>query len=201
MIVVGLTGNLGMGKSTAARFFREMGAAVIDADAIVGELLDDRAVIGLISDFLGEQVVQDGRLDRRRIADMVFADAHLRIGLEDILHPRVFERVDGLLRELPPDTGIAVVEVPVLFERGYQGRFDRVVTVYAPDEVADRRLRDKGFSDEEIKRRRKCQLPIDIKVRGADRVIDNGGSPEKTKEQVAAIYEELLRADKRQGNN
>jgi dephospho-CoA kinase len=201
MIVVGLTGNIGMGKSTVARLFHEQGAVTIDTDAIVRDLLEDPAVVAEIRDTLGEYVVRDGMVDKQRVAEIVFGDPHLRICLEDILHPRVFARTREIITALPPDTGVVIVEAPVLFERGYQGRFDRIITVYAPEEVARARLRERGITGEEAEQRAKSQLPIGIKVRSADRVIDNSQSREKTREQVAAIYEEYIREAKRQGNN
>lgn len=202
MIIVGLTGNYGAGKSSVAAIFGELGAKVIDTDMIVRRLLDDPAVIEEIKESFGEESVPGGAVDKKWLAEWVFRDAHARITLENILHPLVFKEIEKEISDLPCGMNcIVIVEATVIFERGYQGRFDKIITVYAPEKTAIQRLEEKGISGDEVKKRLSSQLPVEIKIRGADFVIDNGNDMERTREQTRAVYQELLSGEKKHGNN
>jgi dephospho-CoA kinase len=203
MIVVGLTGNYGMGKSTVAKMFGRRGAVILDTDEIVADLLNGASVIQEIREALGDGVVEHGVLSKETVARLVFDDPSMRIRLENILHPRVFARVDQALSELRSRPGpvIVVVEAPVLFERGYQNRFDKIVTVYTAEETAVSRLRDKGVPEDMALRRLKSQFGIDRKRGGSDYVIDNGRERDYTEKQVGEVYEALLAAERRGGSN
>jgi dephospho-CoA kinase len=201
MTKVGLTGNYGMGKSTVARMFAELGATTLDTDRITAELFFEPDVIRQI-DFLFEGVVCDGVVNKKSLADRVFSDSRLRLMLEDIIHPLVFSRIDEEISRIGPGSdGIVIIEAPVIFERGHQSKFDKIITVYALFEVTMKRLEEKGITENEALRRLGSQLPVDIKIRGADFVIDNSNSIENTREQVRAVYQDLLSAEKRHGNN
>ncbi len=193
MMVVGLTGNYGMGKSTVANMFRELGAVTIDTDVIVGELLEDPEVINEIKKAIGEDIVEGNSVNRKMLADIVFESPSLRISLEDILHPRVFNKIDRKLSELPLTCGeaVVVIEVPLLYERSYQNRFDRTITVYTSHETAVQNLLRKGVPEESALKRLKNQFPIEMKIARADYRIDNSNGLDATRDQVAYIYREL----------
>lgn len=198
MVVVGLTGNYGMGKSTVARMFRELGAVTIDTDAIVKELLNDQSVIFEIKKAFGEDIIQrptcegqKAEINKKMLADIVFQHPHLRISLENILHPRVFKSIDEELNNIP-DTAVVVVEAPVIFERGYQNRFDKIITVYTSEEIAVERLGKKGISEEEAKRRMSSQFPVDMKIKKSDFAIDNNNDLDNTRRQVEEIYKLIV---------
>ena len=202
MLVIGLTGNYGMGKSTVAKMFRELGAASIDTDHIVRELFEDPAVIYEIKKLFGDELARGGAVDKARLADVVFRNPHLRIALEDILHPRVFRKVDEELEKLSHDSAdVVVIEATVIFERGYQNRFDKIITVHAPEETAIRRLEEKGVPGHKALERLKSQFPSEMKTGKSDFTIDNGKDLEHTAKQVKEIYRELLMAEKRYGSN
>lgn len=202
MMVVGLTGNYGMGKSTAARMFGELGAVVIDADAVVGKLLREPAVVYEIKKTFGDDIADGTVVDRQKLASVVFRNPSLRIALENILHPRVFEKVDEELAKLSRSSpAIVVIEAPVLFERGYQNRFDKIVTVFASEEAALERLAKKGIPGDEALARMKSQFASEMKVSKSDFAIDNGKDPENTRKQVEDIYRQLLSLEGRQRNN
>lgn len=193
MIVVGLTGNYGMGKTTVSKMFSELGAVIIDADIIVGQLLTDPEVIDKIKEAIGGDVVKDDAIDRKMLADIVFDSPPLRIALENILHPLVFKKVDDKLSELSStrSDAVVVIEAPVLFERGYQNRFDRIITVHTSIETAVRNLLKKGISEDTALKRLKSQFPIEMKISRADYCIDNSNGLDATRKQVAYIYQEL----------
>jgi dephospho-CoA kinase len=193
MILAGLTGNYGMGKSTVSKMFGELGAVTIDTDAIVSRLLEDSEVINEIKKAIGEDVVQDNSINKKMLADIVFDSPSLRISLEDILHPRVFNKIDEKLSELSRTSSEAVViiEVPLLYERGYQNRFDRIITVFTSEEMALQHLLRKGIPEDDALKRLKSQFPIEMKISRADYRIDNSQGLDDTREQIAIIYREL----------
>jgi dephospho-CoA kinase len=193
MIVVGVTGNYGMGKTTVSRMFSELGAVIIDADVIVGQLLTDPEVINKIKDAIGEDVVVNNVIERKMLADIIFDSPSLRIALENILHPLVFKQIDEKLSELScrGSDAVVIIEAPVLYERGYQNRFDRIITVHTPFETAMRNLLKKGISEDTALKRLKSQFPIEMKMSRADYCVDNSNGLSATREQVVHIYQEL----------
>ncbi|MCE5311601.1 MAG: dephospho-CoA kinase [Nitrospiraceae bacterium] len=194
MVIAGLTGSFGMGKSTVAAMFAELGAKVINTDTIVKELLTDAEVIKKIEETFGEEAVSDGIVNKSALADAVFRFPHLRISLENILHPLVFAKVDQekkAIGESSPEA-VVIVEAPVIFERGYQNRFDVIITVFCSEYTAISRLQQKGVSEDEARNRLKSQMPAKDKAEKSDFAIDNSSSPEVTKRQVQDIYYKLL---------
>jgi len=203
MIKVGLTGNYGMGKSTVAEIFHKLGAYVINTDKIVEELLEKKEIIDEIKRLFGEEVLINGKLDKKYIAKVVFDNPLMRIYLENILHPRVFEKIDDLIKNIPKrgEPLIVVVEAPIIFERGYQNKFDIIITVYTPEKIAVERLKEKGISEEEALRRLKCQFPIEMKKTKLDYTIDNSGSIEETSIQVETIFQKLITLERKYAGN
>jgi dephospho-CoA kinase len=193
MIVVGLTGNYGMGKSTVSKMFGELGAVTIDTDVIVGELLNDPEVINEIKKAIGDDIVEGNSINKKMLADIVFGSPSLRISLEDILHPRVFNKIDEKLSGLSVtcSQAVVVIEAPLLYERSYQSRFDRTITVYTSLETAMKNLSTKGVSEENALIRLKSQFPIEMKISRSDYRIDNDHGLDATRDQVADIYREL----------
>lgn len=196
MLVAGLTGNYGMGKSTVLAMFRELGAITIDADTIVDALLRDASVLNKIRHILGEGVfLKDGSLDKARVAGIIFRDKALRDEIEAILHPLVFKKIEDMLRKLavegPADT-VAILEIPLLFERGYSDNVQRRITVYTDRETAIRRLAQSGVDRDSALSRLDAQLPIEEKIERADFAIDNNGTVETTRTRVAEVYGTLM---------
>ncbi|MCL0036848.1 dephospho-CoA kinase, partial [Thermodesulfovibrionales bacterium] len=184
-------------KSRVALMFKEAGSVTIDTDAVVRKLLGEPAVIDEIKGVFGEDIAQENLINKERLADLVFQHPHLRVSLEDILHPEVFKRIDEELAMLSNNTSAAVpivviIEAPLIFERGYQDRFDKIITVFTSEEVAISRLKKKGIGEGDVRRRIESQLPIGVKITRSDFTIDNNGDLENTKRQVEAIYQTLV---------
>jgi dephospho-CoA kinase len=203
--VIGLTGGIGTGKSTVSRMLEELGAVVIDSDAIVRELQAPGApLLAEIASALGEGVIlPDGSLDRARVGEIVFRDEAARRRLNAVVHPAVGRETARRLeaaraRGMP----LVVLDIPLLFETRAHGTASRanlgteaVVVVYAPRELQVRRqIERNGYGREEALRRIEAQLPIDEKRALADHVIDNSGSLEETRRQVRALFETLVGA-------
>ena len=137
-----------------------------------------------------------GNLDKKKIAEKIFKNKNLRIKLENILHPLVFERINNLIRASRDGNKIFIVEATLIFERGHEGRFDRMITVFTDEKTAIKRLGLHGITPKQAKQRLRCQLPIKEKIKRSDYSIDNSGEIEKTRKQVEAVYKELLREAK-----
>jgi dephospho-CoA kinase len=192
MLLAGLTGNYGMGKSTVLHIFAKLGAVTRDSDEIVRTALEEEDVLKRIRRLLGGGVFyKNGRLNKKKAARVIFENDALRQSLEDIIHPLVFEKVHSLAEGLKGTGKIVVIEVPLLFEREYENRFDRTITVYTEEKVALYRLKKQGIRRKEAMARLKSQLPIKEKMQRADFVIDNNGTFQETADQVRSIYEKL----------
>lgn len=195
MLVVGLTGGIASGKSTVSRLFEELGVPVICADELAHEAVKpgSPALDEIRRSFGAETIDAEGRLDRAAMARLVFHDPSLRKKLESIIHPRVFEGKNRLLDEFERQGhSVAVVDVPLLYESGWDREFDLVIVVHVPRQVQEQRVveRDKMLP-EDARARLDAQMPIDEKRDRADHVIDNSGSMESTSEQVVTILRTL----------
>ncbi len=200
MLVAGLSGNYGMGKSTVLQIFGELGAVTLDVDEVVDRLLLSKSVLDRIRRTLGDGVFYgDGQLDRTKVAVMIFGDTQKRNTLEGILHPLVFEEIAEFIKVAAnADTGdgVAVIEIPLMFEKEQAGRFHKTITVCADEETVFRRLREKGIEREDAEARLRAQLDIGEKVRRSDFVIDNSGPINETRAKVMDIYRKLLECKK-----
>lgn len=197
--VIGLTGGLASGKSTVAAMLRDLGAVVVDADAIVRELQEPGTpVYRAIVEAFGPDVVRsDGSLDRSALASRIFADTAARQRLNALIHPRVRERIRQEAADLQarlPAVAVIVLDIPLLLDTAPLDAFPiEGVIVVAVDEAAQiARFRARtGLSEEEARRRLRAQRPLREKVAEADWVIDNNGSPEETRRQVEALWRRL----------
>jgi len=189
VVILGLTGSIGMGKSTAARMFRLLGVPVHDADAAVHRLLGrgGAAVAAVEAAFPG--VARDDTVDRQRLAERVFDDPAALTRLEAILHPIVrLATLDFLKRQARARSTVVVLDIPLLFETGGQQLCDAVVVVSAPPAVqASRVLARKGMTPERYKAILAKQVTDREKRRRADFVVPTGGSKRDTLRRLAAI--------------
>jgi dephospho-CoA kinase len=189
---VGLTGGLGAGKSETLRMLGELGAATLSTDAVVHELLAEPEMRDLVSARLGDGVVRDGRLDRSAIAERVFGDDEARSWLEAQLWPRVGVRVAAWrngLESSDPRPRAAVVEVPLLFESGMDGVFDRTIAVVADEGLRSSRAGARGHAA--VEERTGRQLSQEEKAQKADFTVRNDGSFEELKETLSRVLGKL----------
>jgi dephospho-CoA kinase len=197
MFILGLTGSLGMGKSTTARFFAEEGVPVHDADAVVHRLYDGEAAAAIEAAFPGTTV--GGRVDRDKLAARVLGDAAALKRLEAIVHPLVQEAERRLLAEARArGEKVAVLDIPLLFETGGQDRVDAVVVVSAPPEVQrSRALERPGMTVDKLDAILAKQMPDHEKQRRADFVVDTSRGFEAARAQVRAILDAVATMPKR----
>ena len=192
MLVIGLTGSIGMGKSTAAARFRELGIGVCDADAEVHKLYEGGAAVDAIeAAFPGTTI--HARVDRQKLAQALLADPSRFARLEAIVHPMVREAERAFLRaEMAGGAGMAVLEIPLLLEGGGHGRVDVVVVVSAPADIQrERVLARPGMSLEKLEQILVRQLHDGEKRARADFVVDTGGTIAESAAQIDKIVESL----------
>jgi len=197
MFVIGLTGSLGMGKSTAARFFAEEGVPVHDADAVVHRLYAGEAVAAIEAAF--PVATKAGKVDRTKLAAWVLDDSAALKKLEAIVHPLVHAAERRLLAEAEArGQKVAVLDIPLLFETGADQRVDAVVVVSAPAELQQSRVLGRpGMTIEKLDAILARQMPDAEKRRRADFVVDTSGEFDATRAQVRAILDAIATMPRR----
>lgn len=195
MIVVGLTGSIGMGKSTTARMFAEEGVPVFDSDATVHNLYAGEAAALVDAAFPG--TVIEGQVDRGRLSEAVVDDPQARQRLEAIIHPLVRARSDAFLaRHRAQGTPLVVLDIPLLFETGAEERVDRIVVVSASPKIQEERvLARPGMSRDKFSAIRAAQVPDHEKRNRADFVIDTGRGISAARNQVHEIITKLVEGE------
>jgi len=190
--LVGLTGGMGAGKSTALAALERLGAAVLSTDAVVHELYGGEHLREAVVARWGEEVAPGGTVDRSAVAERVFAHDEERAWLEGVLWPMVGERVGAWLTEVRarrPAPRAAVIEVPLLFEAGMEGFYDATVAVIADEQVRRERAASRGHALEDARTAR--QLSQEEKARRATFAVRNDGSEEQLTAQLSAMLEKL----------
>lgn len=191
---VGLTGGVASGKSTVSAILAELGAVVIDADALAREVVA-RGTPGLaavVAEFGPDLLTADGDLDRPAMGRLVFADETARRRLEAIVHPLVFERIVAL-EEAATGAPMVVHDIPLLAESGRAATFDAVIVVDTPRELqVERMTRDRGWSEDDAVSRIEAQASREDRRAIATHVIDNTGSLAALRDRVVAVYDALV---------
>ncbi len=199
MRVVGLTGGIGSGKSEVSRILRELGAPVIDADALTHQCQEPgQAVWREIWRHYGWSVIgPDGRLLRRKLGQRIFRDRTERELLNAIVHPAVRQMMnERILMEKSSGQPLVVLDIPLLFEGEWRTGVDEIWVVYShPDQQLDRVIQRDRLGPEEAQRRIQSQIPLADKVHYADHVIDNQGSLSSLREQVKELWHNARTTD------
>lgn len=196
---VGLTGNIGTGKTTVAWMFEEQGAKLLNADTIAHETISPQtSVWKQLFDRYGKKIMlQGGVIDRKSLAQIIFSNDTERKFVEAIIHPKVHEELTKRIADLKRNgTQLLIVEVPLLFETKWDKEMDSIIVVSCDLEQQIKRCQDKfGITREEVLLRIKAQRPIEEKISKADYVVDNSGSMNETLIQVRRIYSSLMKGE------
>ncbi|MEX1083322.1 MAG: dephospho-CoA kinase [Xanthobacteraceae bacterium] len=197
MFILGLTGSIGMGKTTTARFFAEAGVPLHDADAAVHRLYQGEAAPAIEAAFPG--TTANGKVDRVKLAERIAGDLAALRRLEAIVHPLVRQAEERFLAAAEAQgVPVAVLDIPLLFETGGESRVDAVVTVTAPPEVQRTRLLERpGMTEEKLKTLMANQLPDAEKRRRADFVVDSSQGFDAARAQVQDILRRVAKMPKR----
>lgn len=197
MLIVGLTGSIATGKSTVADIFEELGAYRIDTDRLARLVVEPlQPAWEAITRFFGTGVLDaSGSLDRKKLADIIFAEPEKREILNKLTHPAVRTLLrEELARARECGAGIVLVEVPLLYEAGFDSEVDYVIVVKTTEKTQlSRLLSREDLSEEAARLRIEAQMPLQEKVARADYLIDNDGPPAKTREQVEKVWQLLRR--------
>ena len=190
---IAVTGGLASGKSTVCRILKELGAFTVDADVIVHQLLSPTSDVGKqVIDLLGATIITENRIDRTKVANIVFKQPALLNALEKILHPEVQKCIDSEYEHLAQQFSLFVAEIPLLFETNLETRFDTVIAVTAPPFLARQRFAAKtGYEPIEYDRRNARLLSPQEKARQAHYHIRNDGNEATLKKQVENILKKL----------
>jgi dephospho-CoA kinase len=193
VLTVALTGGIGSGKSSAAHYFSDLGATVVDSDQLARDVIA-RGTPGFDAVVLrfGDSILKQGEIDRAALGEIVFSDSDSRRDLESIIHPAVRSEWEQVVRTAKPGE-VVINQIPLLVETQGHERFNRVITVSAPLELRRERLRQRGLKDFQIDRVLESQVDDATRAGAAQFVIHNDGELDHLLRQVEGIYEELLR--------
>jgi dephospho-CoA kinase len=196
-LLVGLTGGIATGKSTVTAMLASPSVRVVDADALAREVVEPGtpALAQIVAEFGREVLQAEGRLDRARLGEIVFPDPVKRKRLEAITHPAIRARFEKIMADLERAgwDGILIWDAALLVESGGNKKMDRLVVVTTDAATQLRRLMGRdGVSEEAARVRTASQMPLAVKARYADYVIDNSGTPQQTEARVREVYRALL---------
>jgi dephospho-CoA kinase len=198
---VGLTGGVASGKSTVAAMLAELGAVVIDADALARAVVakGTEGLDAVVEEFGEKLLGEDGELDRPAMGRLVFSDESARKRLEAIVHPLVFERIVRLEEQAPPNA-VVVHDIPLLAESGRADTFDAVIVVDAPPELqVERMTRDRGWTKEDAESRIRAQASRADRRAIGTHVIENTGTREDLHDRVVEVFADVVSAGQRNG--
>ncbi|KAA0234472.1 MAG: Dephospho-CoA kinase [Acidimicrobiales bacterium] len=201
MLLLGLTGGIGSGKSTVSAALAARGAVIVDADAITRELQEPGTeVFAEMVQRFGEGIVQaDGTLDRQAVATIVFNDPDALADLNRIVHPRVGAEIGRRLQEAATGDDVVILDVPLLVETGREDMVGTIIVDLDPEIAVRRLVGQRGFDEVDARARIARQASREERRRHADFVIDNSGSPEDLEAEVSRCWTwiESLRSDRR----
>ena len=199
--VIGLSGGIGSGKSAVGRILQEFGAGLIDSDRLGHQAIQEPDVVCTVRDWWGPDVIDaDGRVNRAAVGRIVFADSVQKKRLEELLHPRIAQRRKELKQEFnkDPRVRIIVIDAPLLHEAGVDAECDRVIFVDADRSLRERRVQEqRRWTAQELHRREKLQISLDIKRRRADHIVSNNSSLSTLRGQVEHLVQRILALDGR----
>ena len=190
MKTFGITGGIGMGKSTAAQILRERGVAVVDTDDLARQVVQPgQPALAEIQNMFGRELVgADGQLKRDQLAALVFSNAETRTKLEAILHPRIRQLWEAQLKTWRDEgRGVAAVVIPLLFETHAESAFDAIICLACSDTTQQTRLATRGWSPDQIKQRISAQLPVAEKMSRSRYVIWTEGDLSATAQQLDRV--------------
>ncbi len=193
MLIIGLAGGIASGKSFVAACFEQLGAALIDADQVGHEVLDQPEVRLLLVSRWGADIVKDDKVDRRRLAEIVFrsdGDEQQLVELEEITHPRIRQRIESRIETLCVSGRVpaVILDAPVMFRAGWDDICNQVVFVDVPLQLRKQRAGSRGWDQGELERRESRQVAVEEKKKRSTCVVDNSGSQRQTREQVEQLW-------------
>lgn len=199
MLVLGLTGGIGSGKSSVSERLAARGAVIVDADALTKAVQEPggEAFDGIVERFGTEILAPDGRIDRAALASIVFADREALEALEQLTHPAVGARIAAALDAARGTDDVVILDIPLLVEKGHRGARATIVVDCPPDVAVRRLVEHRGFTEDDARARMANQLPREERLAIADFVVDNSGDLARLDREVDRLWAwiEELRLD------
>ena len=193
--IIGILGGIGSGKSTVAAEFAKLGCKVIDADKIAHELLDSKSVKEEIVGLFGKAVLDSsGRIERKKLAGVVFASGDKLDSLNGVIHPLVLARAEELIEQYNQQNQVMaiVLDMPLLVEVGWAKRCDRLIFVDCEQKIRAERAKKKDFDENQVKIRENFQISLDNKASVADNAVDNNSDFSALVRQIADIFSDIM---------
>jgi dephospho-CoA kinase len=192
MILIGITGIVGSGKTTVAAMLKKEGLEVIDLDKIAKEIARQERIISVIGKVLGTSYIADGKVDTRKVAELVFNDEEAREKLERIMHPLIDAEMRNQIERLEREgTKTAIIDGPLIFEKGLYKELDKVVVVSGSVETIKNRLKGRGMDESDAKRRMASQMPLEQKEAQADYIVRNEGTIGDLEKEVDNLLKQI----------
>lgn len=187
--ILGLTGGIASGKSTVSNYFKSINVPLIDADVVAHDVMSagEPVVFEIAETFGDEYILENGEVDRTKLGDLVFSNPDQRRLLNDIVQGEIRQEIQRRKEiALTDDPDLIVLDIPLLFEGGYDKQVDLVMVVYVDGPTQKKRLlkRNTDLNEEDAENRIKSQMPLDMKAEKADVIIDNNGTVEETVDQI-----------------
>lgn len=191
-MVIGVTGGIGTGKSESIKFFMKYGAEIIDCDLISKEVSESKEMIEKLKEVFGDEIVKTGKLDRKKLREIVFNDKEKLLNLNSLMHPVILFKVREEIKNRIKNKNIVIVDMPLLFEVGFETEVEKTVVISAPFELQLERVikRDSLNYDEAVKAIR-AQMSMAEKIKKADFVIENGGSKKELGDKIFELISKL----------
>ncbi len=191
-MVIGVTGGIGTGKSESIKFFMKYGAEIIDCDLISKEVSESKEMIEKLKEVFGDEIVKTGKLDRKKLREIVFNDKEKLLNLNSLMHPLILFKVREEIKNRSKNKNIVIVEMPLLFEVGFETEVEKTVVISAPFELQLERVikRDSLNYDEAVKAI-SAQIKKKKKIKKADFVIENGGSKKELGDKIFELISKL----------
>ncbi len=192
MILIGVTGIVGSGKTTVSAMLRREGLEVIDLDRIAKEAIKKQRVISEITKAFGDGYAAGGEIDIKKVGQLVFRNKEARERLESIIHPVIDEEIQNRAKRLETKgTKVAIVDGPLIFEKGLDKYLHKIIVVSGKAETIKARLRKRGMDEEDSERRMAAQMPLEEKEARADYVIHNEGMIEDLEKEVGNLLRQI----------
>jgi dephospho-CoA kinase len=193
--IIGIMGGIGSGKSTVAAEFAKLGCKIIDADTIAHDLLEENEVRRQIIDLFSNEILDShGKIDRKKISEIVFNNPELLFKLNNIIHPGVLQKTEELIEQYNKDNQCKaiILDMPLLLEVGWEKRCDRLIFVDCDEKTRNNRVKNKFSEKNNIKNRENFQISLDKKKNIADNTVNNNSDFSSLVRQIAEIFSYIM---------
>jgi dephospho-CoA kinase len=193
--IIGIIGGIGSGKSTVAAEFGKLGCKVIDADEIAHELLEKKTVKKKILEYFGREILNPkGKINRRKLAEIVFADAGKLASLNKVIHPLVLKKTEKLIEKYKNQKNVKaiILDMPLLLEVGWEKRCDELIFIDCKQKIRAKRAEKMGFNKNQLKIREYFQISLDKKAKLTDNIVENNSGFSALVRQVADIFSYIV---------